>query len=55
MKEREESVWGSQGLGRENIKIFLLFPGGEGEASSRVGLEMGAGLVPYPEGLVRPG
>ena len=47
VEERRECV-GSPGLGRENIKIFLLFP--EGEASSRVGLQMGGWFGPLLRG-----
>ena len=30
MEEREGNVWGSPGLGRENVKILLPFHGGGG-------------------------
>ena len=43
------------GVGRDSGLAFSPFRGGEGVLQLSGGLEMGAGLVPYPEGLVRPG
>ena len=52
MKEEKKEVPRVKG---EELKLFSFLCRGGGRVSSPYGWGQGAGFVPYPEGLVRPG